>query len=240
MSLRKNKNKTENCRIVTDLFDVDVDGDAVQSWRVFRIMSEFVMGFDLLRKQGLAVTFYGSARTTSDDPYYKQAEELSALLVKKKQFTVITGGGHGIMEAGNLGAFNAGGKSIGLNIQLPFEQSLNEYTSESLNFNFFFSRKVMLAFASEVYVYFPGGFGTFDELFEMLTLVQTEKISPVPIVLYGKEFWNPLVNVIETTLLKEFKTINKQDLDLFHVVDSVDEAYKYIVKTTEGKPNRQL
>lgn len=232
------KKKVENCRVVTDL--LDVNGDAIESWRVFRIMSEFVTGFELLRKQGLAATFYGSARTSPGDPYYKQAEELAAVLAKKKSFTVITGGGPGIMEAGNVGAFKVGGQSVGLNIQLPFEQKLNPYTTESIDFDFFFSRKVMLAFASEVYVYFPGGFGTLDELFEMLTLIQTEKIEPIPIILYGKDYWNPLIKIFKTTLLKEFKTISKKDLDLFHVVDTVDEAYKYIVKATNGKKTRQL
>lgn len=230
--------KIDNCRIVTDL--LDMNGDAIESWRVFRIMSEFVMGFELLRKQGLAVSFYGSARTKPGDPYYKQAEELAAVLAKKKGFTVITGGGPGIMEAGNVGAFKVGGQSIGLNIELPFEQKLNPYTTDSLDFDFFFSRKVMLAFASEVYVYFPGGFGTLDELFEMLTLIQTKKIERIPIVLYGKDYWDPLVKVFKTTLLKEFKTISKEDMDLFQVVDSVDEAYKYIVKATKGKNVKQL
>ena len=228
--------KIQNCRVVTDL--LDTDGDAIESWRVFRIMSEFVMGFELLRKQGLAVSFYGSARTSPTDPYYKQAEELAARLAKKC-FAVVTGGGPGIMEAGNVGAFKVGGQSIGLNIQLPFEQKLNPYTTESLDFDFFFSRKVMLAFASEVYVYFPGGFGTMDELFEMLTLIQTKKIEPIPIVLYGKDFWDPMVKVFKTTMLKEYKTISKKDLDLFQVVDSVDEAYKYILKATKGKNTRQ-
>ena len=232
------KKKVENCRVVTEL--LDINGDAVESWRVFRILSEFVDGFELLRRQGLAVTFYGSARTQPTDPYYKQAEELAAKLAKKKNFTVITGGGPGIMEAGNVGAFKVGGKSIGLNIRLPFEQKLNPYTTDSLDFDFFFSRKVMLAFASEVYVYFPGGFGTLDELFEMLTLIQTKKIEPIPIVLYGKKYWDPLIKVFKTTLLKEFKTISKKDLELFHVVDSVDEAYKYIIKATNGKSTRQI
>ncbi len=230
--------KVENCRVVTEL--LDKNGDEVESWRVFRIMSEFVMGFELLRKQGLAVTFYGSARTKPGEPYYKQAEELAAVLAKKKGFTVITGGGAGIMEAGNVGAFKVGGQSVGLNIQLPFEQKLNPYTTESLNFDFFFSRKVMLAFASEVYVYFPGGFGTLDEFFEMLTLIQTKKIEKIPIVLYGKDFWDPVIDFFHKTLLKEYKTISKDDLDLFHVVDSVDEAYKYIVKVSKSKSTRQL
>ncbi|MFT7507602.1 MAG: hypothetical protein ACI92I_000763 [Acidimicrobiales bacterium] len=232
------KKKIENCRVVTDL--LDVNGDAIESWRVFRIMSEFVMGFELLRKQGLAVSFYGSARTKPGDQYYKQAEELAAQLAKKKGFTVITGGGPGIMEAGNVGAFKVGGQSIGLNIELPFEQKMNPYTTDSLDFDFFFSRKVMLAFASEVYVYFPGGFGTMDELFEMMTLIQTKKIERIPIVLYGKDFWDPMVDFFKKTMLKQYKTISKEDLDLFQVVDSVDEAYKYIVKVSKGKNVRQI
>jgi len=198
------------------------------------------MGFELLRKHGLAVSFFGSARTHPGDPYYKQAEELAAQLAKKKNFAVITGGGSGIMEAGNVGAFKVGGQSIGLNIELPFEQKLNPYTTESLDFDFFFSRKVMLAFASEVYVYFPGGFGTMDEFFEMVTLIQTKKIERIPVVLYGKDFWEPMIDFFKKTMLKEFKTISKEDLELFHIVDSVDEAYKYIIKATNGKAARQI
>jgi len=231
------KKKAENCRVVTDL--LDMNGDAVESWRVFRIMSEFVTGFELLRQYGLAVSIFGSARTEPGDPYYKQAEELAAKLAKKN-FSVITGGGPGIMEAGNVGAFKVGGQSVGLNIELPFEQKLNPYTTESLDFDFFFSRKVMLAFASEVYVYFPGGFGTMDEFFELVTLIQTKKIEPIPIVLYGKDYWEPLIKFFEKTMLKEYKTISKEDMELFHLVDSVDEAVKYITKATKGKNVRQL
>ncbi|MCB9811801.1 TIGR00730 family Rossman fold protein [Candidatus Nomurabacteria bacterium] len=222
---------------MTDL--LDPDGDAIESWRVFRIMSEFVTGFEMLRKHGLAASIFGSARTQVGDPYYKAAEELAAKLAKKG-FSVITGGGPGIMEAGNVGAFKVGGKSIGLNISLPMEQKLNPYVTETERFEFFFSRKVMLAFASEVYIYFPGGFGTMDEFFEILTLVQTKKIERIPIVLYGKEFWEPLVKWFEKDLLKKHKTISKEDLDLFKVVDSVEEAYKYIVKVTNGKPTSQV
>lgn len=219
-----------HCRIDTDLLAPDgSSGDSVQSWRVFRIMSEFVSGFELLRKHGLAVTFWGSARLSPQDPHYKIAEELAAKLAKKG-FSIISGGGPGIMEASNVGAFKVGGKSVGLNIQLPFEQKLNPYTTESLNFNFFFTRKVMLAFASEAYVYFPGGFGTLDELFEILTLIQTKKIEKVPVVLIGSEFWNPLLKWFETDLLKKYQTISKEDLDLFVVIDDINDAYKYILK----------
>jgi len=202
-------------------------------------MSEFVQGFEVLRKYGLAATFWGSARLQPNDPYYKAAEELAAKLAKKG-FTIISGGGPGIMEASNVGAFKVGGNSIGLNIQLPFEQKLNPYTTESLNFDFFFSRKVMLTFASEVYVYFPGGFGTLDELFEIITLIQTKKIEKLPVILYGRDFWEPLIRFFEKDLLKKYKTISKEDLELFHVTDSVDEAYKYILKNVPCSNIRQV
>lgn len=240
---KKKDNKPKElqyCRVVTDLLDPGGhNGDAVQSWRVFRIMSEFVQGFELLRRHGLAVTFWGSARIEPGDDYYRDAEELAALLAKKK-FTIITGGGPGIMEAANVGAFKVGGKSIGFNIALPMEQKANPYTTESLSFDFFFSRKVMLTFASEIYVYFPGGYGTLDEFFEIMTLVQTKKIERIPIVLYGRDFWEPLVKWFEKDLLKKYKTISKEDLELFQIVDSVDEAYKYIIKNVDGKNTKQV
>lgn len=238
---RNKKTKSaENCRVVSELLDPNgANGDAVQSWRVFRIMSEFVQGFELLREHGLAATFWGSARTDPSDEYYKAAEELAAKLAKKG-YSIISGGGPGIMEASNVGAFKVGGKSVGLNIELPFEQKLNPYTTESLNFDFFFSRKVMLTFASEVYVYFPGGFGTLDEFFEIVTLIQTKKIEPIPIILYGKDYWDPLINFFEKSLLKKFKTISPEDLEIFHVVDSVDEAFKYISKNVRKTNVRQV
>jgi len=225
-----------HCRVVTDLFDED---NAVQSWRVFRIMSEFVDGFETLRKYSTAATFFGSARVKPGDPSYAAAEELAARL-GKNSFTIITGGGPGIMEAANVGAFKVGGKSVGLNIELPMEQKINPYVTESKQFHFFFSRKVMLSFASEVYVYFPGGFGTLDELFEIVTLIQTKKISKIPIVLYGKDFWNPLMAFIKSTLLKEYKTIDAEDLDMFEIVDSVDEAYDYIRAHVDPCAPRQV
>jgi uncharacterized protein (TIGR00730 family) len=233
------KKERPHCRVVNELLDPKGNDGAIQSWRVFRIMSEFVQGFELLRNYGLAATFWGSARTKPTEPYYKAAEELAAKLAKKG-FTIISGGGPGIMEASNVGAFKVGGNSIGLNIQLPFEQKLNPYTTESLNFDFFFSRKVMLTFSSEVYVYFPGGFGTLDEFFEIITLIQTKKIEKVPIVLYGKEFWEPLLRFFEKDLLKKHRTISKEDLDLFQVVDSVDDAYKYILKNVDCSNVRQV
>lgn len=236
--LRSKKSKQlMHKRIVTDL--LDTNGDAVESWRVFRIMAEFVAGFELLRKYGLAATIFGSARFQPGDKYYKEAEELSSRLAKKG-FAIITGGGPGIMEAANVGGFKVGGKSVGLNIELPFEQKLNPYTTESLDFYFFFSRKVMLAFASEVYIYFPGGFGTLDEFCEILTLVQTRKIQRIPIVLYGADFWNPFIDFFKTTLLKKYQTISKEDLELFHVVDSVEDAMKYIAKAVDADNSIQV
>ncbi|MCA9357196.1 TIGR00730 family Rossman fold protein [Candidatus Nomurabacteria bacterium] len=237
---KKKKKQPKNCRVVTDLLDPNgADGDAIESWRVFKIMAEFVQGFELLRNHGLAATFWGSARTTPSDEYYKEAEALAAKLAKKG-FSIISGGGPGIMEASNVGAFKVGGRSVGLNITLPFEQKLNPYTTESLNFDYFFARKVMLTFASEVYIYFPGGFGTLDEFFEIVTLIQTKKIEPVPIVLYGKDYWEPLMRFFEKDLLKKFKTISEEDLELFQIVDSVDEAYKYINKNVRTTNLRQL
>ncbi len=233
MSKRQSEHETQNkaqapsphCRIESELFEGS--GGGVASWRVFRIMSEFVSGFELLQKYGLAATVYGSARLRPGDRYYHDAEELSAALAKRG-FSIITGGGPGIMEAANVGAFKAGGNSLGFNIQLPFEQKLNPYTTESLNFNYFFSRKVMLAFAAEVYIYFPGGFGTMDELFEMITLIQTEKIEPIPIIVYGKDFWEPLLDFVRHNMLEKFQTISPADFELLQLVDSVDEALELI------------
>lgn len=221
------------CRVVTELLNADNVNTSVESWQIFHIMSEFVAGFNLLQKYGLAATFFGSARMQPNEPYYKQAEELAAKL-GKKDFTIITGGGGGIMEAANVGAFKVGAHSVGLNIQLPFEQRPNPYTTDAKEFTFFFSRKVMLSFASEVYVYFPGGFGTMDELFEILTLIQTKKIECVPVVLYGKDFWEPLLEFVNKKMCKEFKTISPEDQDLYTLVDSVDEAYKHIMKVTKN------
>jgi uncharacterized protein (TIGR00730 family) len=235
--ISKRKKTEQHQRIVSELLDPDsTHGDAVQSWRVFRIMSEFVQGFELLRDHGKAATFWGSARTNPTDKYYKAAEELAAKLAKK-DYSIISGGGPGIMEASNVGAFKVGGRSVGLNIQLPFEQKLNPYTNESLNFDFFFSRKVMLTFASEAYVYFPGGFGTLDEFFEIVTLIQTKKIEPIPVVLYGKEYWTPLLEFFKHNLLEKYETISPEDLELFYLVDSVDEAMKYIEKEVKNIKN---
>ncbi len=200
----------------------------VESWRIFKIMSEFIEGFDIIRRYGLAASFFGSARTSPESPYYHAATELAHRLAEKG-FAVITGGSAGIMQAANKGAFEAGGASVGLNINLPNAQKYNQYLTDKFVFDHFFVRKVMLTFASEVYVYFPGGFGTLDEFFEIITLVQTKKIRQVPIVLFGKSYWEPLRDFIEKVLFETYGNIDKEDVGLYTIVDSVDEAYEYIL-----------
>lgn len=196
--------------------------------RTARMCDELTEGFELLRKYRLGATFFGSARCTLGDDIYEAARLLAGRLAQSG-FAILSGGGGGIMEAANRGAFEAGGQSVGLNIELPKEQNSNGYVTEKKTFNYFFSRKIMLTFASEVYVYFPGGFGTMDELFEILTLIQTKKIKQVPVVLYGKAFWEPVVSLLENHLLGNYRTINQEDLAFFKVVDSVDEAHAYIL-----------
>jgi uncharacterized protein (TIGR00730 family) len=200
----------------------------IESWRVFKIMSEFVEGFDVIRTYGLAVTFFGSARAVLDKETYTKTEELAGRLAKKG-FAVITGGSAGIMQAANKGAFDAGGASVGLNINLPDIEMANPYLTQHFGFDHFFVRKVMLTYASEIYIYFPGGFGTLDEFFEIVTLVKTRKIRKVPIILFDREFWEPLLAVIEKNLYKKYNTIDESDMKLYTVVDTVDEAYEYII-----------
>lgn len=198
------------------------------SWRIFRIMSEFVDGFTFLSYIRKSVTFFGSARLPEDNRYYQLARELGQRLAKD-DYTIVTGGGGGIMQAGNQGAFEVGGKSVGLNIQLPMEQRVNPYVKQSISFNYFFSRKVMLDFSAEAYVFFPGGYGTLDEFFELVTLIQTGKMDrKVPIVMMGSEFWKPLADWMEKTMLNELKLISKGDLDLWTLTDDIDEAVRII------------
>jgi uncharacterized protein (TIGR00730 family) len=201
----------------------------IESWRIFKIMSEFVEGFDLIRRYTLAATFFGSTRSTPNDESYRHATELAGRL-SKQGFAVITGGSSGIMQAANEGAYEAGGSSVGLNISLPDAQGYNTFLTDKFTFDHFFVRKVMLTYASEVYVYFPGGFGTLDEFFEIVTLIQTKKIRKMPIVLFGKEYWGTLEAFIEKTLFAN-GMIDKDDMELYKIVDTVDEAYDYIVKT---------
>src|SRR5215813_2560633 len=198
------------------------------TWRVFRIMGEFVEGFDDLATLTRGVTIFGSARTAHDNPEFKAAEETAALLVRAG-FAVITGGGPGIMEAGNRGAFQAGGVSVGCNIELPFEQRPNPYQTLSLKFKYFFVRKMMFVKYSQAFIIFPGGFGTLDELFEALTLIQTRKIRDFPVVLFGTRYWEGMMNWIRDFALRENK-ISTPDLGLLHLTDSPSEAVQLIVE----------
>lgn len=202
---------------------------STDSWVIFKVMSEFVEGFEKLARIGPCVSIFGSARTKPENPYYKSAEKIAELLVDKG-YGVITGGGPGIMEAGNKGAFQKKGKSVGLDIELPFEGSHNEYIDRDkvINFDYFFVRKVMFVRYSQGFIVMPGGFGTLDELFEALTLIQTEKITKFPVVLVGKSFWGGLVDWIKSTLLEREGNISPKDLDLFTVVDEPEEAVEVV------------
>jgi hypothetical protein len=193
-----------------------------EAWRVFRVMSEFVEGVETLSRLSPAVTIFGSARARQGDKYYNQAQELTSELVKEG-FALITGGGPGIMEAANRGAIAAGGKSVGLNIELPSEQQPNPYTNLHINFRYFFIRKVMFIRYAIAYVIFPGGFGTMDELFEALTLIQTDKIRPFPVIMMGRDYWAGLLDWIDNTVLKEDK-ITQEDRSIIKITDSIEEA----------------
>ncbi|MEI6865382.1 TIGR00730 family Rossman fold protein [Flavicella sp.] len=199
------------------------------SWAIFKIMSEFVDGYERLSKIGPSVSIFGSARTKPDHKHYILAEEIGYKLTKNG-YGVITGGGPGIMEAGNKGACRGNGTSVGLNIELPFEQSDNPYISKgmSLDFDYFFVRKVMFVKYSQGFIVMPGGFGTLDELFEAITLIQTEKIGRFPIILVGTNFWSGIIDWIKKVLLEENETINEEDLKLFRIVDSADEVIQHL------------
>ncbi|MDF5690005.1 MULTISPECIES: TIGR00730 family Rossman fold protein [Aquirufa] len=199
-----------------------------ESWRIFKIMSEFVEGIDKLSKIGPCVSIFGSARTKPDNPYYQVAEEIAAKLVRHG-YGVITGGGPGIMEAGNKGAKTEGGRSVGLNIELPFEQFANPYIDhdKNINFDFFFVRKVMFVKYSQGFIIMPGGFGTLDEMFESLTLIQTHKIGRFPVVLVGTDYWKGLIDWVKNTMITQ-GNINEEDLDLFSLVDTPTEAVRVI------------
>lgn len=198
------------------------------SWVIFKVMAEFVNGFEKLAKIGPCVSIFGSARTKSDNPYYKKAEEIAAKLVRHG-YGVITGGGPGIMEAGNKGANSEGGRSVGLNIELPFEQTGNIYIDQDkmINFDYFFVRKVMFVKYSQGFIVMPGGFGTLDELFEAITLIQTDKIGKFPIVLVGRTYWSGLIDWFKDSMLAE-KNISPDDIDIFHMVDDATEAVAVI------------
>ena len=203
------------------------------NWRIFRIMAEFVEGFEFLSKLKGEVSIFGSARALPNSRYYQEAQRLGFLL-GKGAYTVITGGGPGIMEAANRGAFEAGGESVGLNIQLPIEQRTNSYVKRGVGFHYFFTRKVMLSASAQAYVFMPGGFGTLDEMSEMVTLKQTGKIpSDVPIILYGKKYWQPFLDWVAETMCKDYRYIETEEIGIINVVDSPEEAMKIINKTKE-------
>ena len=208
------------CRVETELLH---NGNHISSWRVFKIMSEFVNGFDLLRKYGLAASIFGSTRAKPDSEVYQEAYKLGRMLGERK-YTIITGGSSGVMEAANKGAYDVGAQSVGLNIKLPFEQAMNPYLTDSETFDHFFTRKVCLTFASEVYVFFQGGFGTLDEFFEITTLIQTQKIENIPVILVGRDYWLPLLEVIRVELLEKRGTISPEDIHIYKLVDTAEEA----------------
>ena len=201
------------------------------SWAIFKIMGEFVNGFEKMSRIGPCVSIFGSARTPRDHKYYQLAVDVAESICNAG-YGVITGGGPGIMEAGNKGAHKAGGTSVGLNIDLPFEQHDNPFidSDKSLDFDYFFVRKVMFVKYSQGFVVMPGGFGTLDELFEALTLIQTNKIDKFPIILFGSEFWDGLMDWIKSTLLERFGNISASDLNLLHVVDTKEEVIEILDK----------
>jgi uncharacterized protein (TIGR00730 family) len=207
-------------------------------WRVFRIMGEFVEGFDTLAATGRAVAIFGSARVKPDDPQY-DAARATARLLAESGFSIITGGGPGIMEAANRGARDGGGLSIGCNIELPFEQGMNEFVEVAVNFRYFFVRKTMFVKYSEAFIIFPGGFGTMDELFEALTLIQTGKIRNFPVVLFGSEYWGGLLEWIRARMLAEGK-VSPEDLELVLVTDSPEEAVQAVMISQAGPESTEV
>jgi uncharacterized protein (TIGR00730 family) len=222
----QDEDKIRNAFAEKDWMDIK----AQNSWHIFKIMSEFVEGFEKMSRIGPCVSIFGSARTKPESPYYALAEEIAFKLVKEG-YGIITGGGPGIMEAANKGARRGNGKSVGLNIVLPFEQKNNEFIDmdKSINFDYFFVRKTIFLKYSQGFIGMPGGFGTIDELFESLTLVQTNKIAQFPVVLVGKSYWAGLIEWIKNTMLNQEHNINAVDLELFKIVDTADEAVKHIV-----------
>jgi len=202
--------------------------------RVSRISREFSRGFKFIKHYPKSVSFFGSARFKEDNEHYKKARSIAKKL-SEEGYTIVTGGGPGIMQAGNHGAYDAGGNSVGLNIRLPKEQVTNPYVKDSVDFYYFFSRKVTLSFSAESYLYFPGGFGTLDEFFEILTLVQTHKIPKVPIILVGSDFWNPLNDFIKKYLLEKHCSIDPEDMNLYKITDDDNE----IVNIVKNAPMRK-
>jgi len=208
--------------------DSEYEATAEETWRVFRIMAEFVEAIEIMSEVGPAVSIFGSSRMKRSEPAYKQARQMAGLLVRAG-VGVITGGGPGIMEAASRGAFENHGTSVGLNIDLPNEQEANPYQTISLDFRYFFCRKVMFVRFSMGFVGFPGGFGTLDEFFEAMTLIQTEKTHRFPVILMGSRYWNPLVQWLREACLDTYSAIDARDLDLFHVTDDVEEGVSMLL-----------
>lgn len=203
------------------------------NWRIFRIMAEFIDGFEFLDSLRSEVTIFGSARAQTDDEYYQLAKELGFKL-GKEGYTMVTGGGPGIMEAANWGTYEAGGESVGLDIELPTEQRRNQFVTRAVGFHHFFTRKVMLSASAQAYVFFPGGFGTLDEMSEMVTLIQTGKIPRnVPVILFGKKFWTPFLAWVKAEMFAKDRYVSEKDLEILRLVDTPEEAMKIIRKTTE-------
>jgi uncharacterized protein (TIGR00730 family) len=227
---RKPKKKIQITRLYPDphLPPVKEDFRETFQWKIFKIMAEFIDGFHFLADLKRTITIFGSTSFTPKNNYYEEARKLGQLLAKGG-FTVITGGGPGIMEAANRGAFEAKGESVGINIQLPDGQRMNKYVTKPIGFHYFFTRKVMLSFSSRAYVFFPGGFGTLDEFFEMITLVQTRKLAkPVPVIAVGKEYWQNLFDWLKSEVYLKQKAVKIEDLKIFQLVDSAKEAYQII------------
>lgn len=209
----------------------DFTGDI--QWKIFKIMSEFVEGFEFISHLRNEVSVFGSARCTKKDPYYEVARKIG-FLCGKAGYTMVTGGGPGMMEAANRGTYEAKGDSVGLTIELPMEQRTNRYVKRAQSFHYFFTRKVMLSASAQAYVFMPGGFGTLDELFEIVTLIQTGKMSDtVPVILVGKDFWNPLLKWVKSDVLTKRQYISKDDMTIFNVVETAEEAFEIIKQTRE-------
>ncbi|MBU6426915.1 TIGR00730 family Rossman fold protein [Patescibacteria group bacterium] len=207
----------------------DIRDNGIQA-HLERILQEFSDGFEFLKKYPKSVSIFGSSEAMPEMEHYKMAQELGGRIVRELKYAVITGGGPGIMEAANKGAYDAGGPSLGLNISLPHEWTTNAYCTHAIKFSYFFARKTMLTFAAETFVFFPGGFGTMDELFSILTLIQTEKIPRVPIILFDSKYWNDFKAFLSGDLLRKFGTIDPGDLHLFEITDSLDRAMEIIKK----------
>ncbi len=234
---KKPGQETEDERLFSREAEREVPPEmAPDAWRVFRIMGEFVEGFDTLARLGPAVSVFGSARIAEDDRFY-QAAERTARLLAGEGFAVVTGGGPGIMEAANKGATEGGGESVGCNIELPFEQGMNRWVQTAINFRYFFVRKTMFVKYAEAFVIFPGGFGTMDELFEALTLIQTGKVRDFPVILFGSEYWSGLLEWLRGTMVAEGK-IHPEDLELLVVTDSPEEVVRTVVDCYERSRRR--